>query len=137
VDIIKNIRKPRCFLVTAEAPQQGVSPAEANRILNGVVDDRTLPLVIFHDHFIGTRGGIAIFFAETAEEREALMKIPALLEGWKVDVRPLIFSYNPAAFDEQIAYTLRAYRDKDWSKLREDKRPAYGIPREEAENASE
>jgi hypothetical protein len=133
--MIPNIRKPRCFLVYAHAPES-LLPSEVNRRFNEFVGDRSLPLVIFHDHFIGKPGGVAVFYCETAEEREVLYS-DKHLEGWTVDIRPLIFSYNPAAFDEQIDYTLRAYREEDWSKIRNEKRPSYGDPRQEAETASE
>lgn len=133
--MISTIKKPRCFLVYALAPE-GMLPSEANRLFNEFVADRNLPLVIFHDHFIGSAGGIAIFYAETAEERSALATF-SHLAGWKIERRPLIFSYNPAAFDEQIAYTVSAYRGSDWEVLQKEKRPAYGNPREEAETAEE
>ncbi len=132
---VSRIRKPRCFLVTGLAPE-GTPPAQANRQFNQFVADRRLPLVLFHDHFIGEPGGVAIFFVETAEERERLARCEALA-GWQVEVRPLIFSYSPAAFDEQIAYTQRAYRGVDWEQLRQEKRPSYGNPAREAETASE
>lgn len=129
------IRKPRCFLVYALAPDS-VTPAEANRIFNEYLADRQLPLVLFHDHFIGRPGGVAIFFVETAAGREALYESAALAD-WHVEVQPLIFSHSPAAFDEQIAFTLRAYRNADWELLQKEKRPAYGNPSREAETANE
>ena len=132
---VPHLKKSRCFLVYAHAPE-GILPSDVNRLFNELVDDRSLPLVIFHDHFIGKPGGIAIFYCETAEEREALYNLKHL-QGWNVDIRPLIFSYSPAAFDEQIGYTLRSYRNKDWNTLKTDKRPSYGNPRLEAETASE
>ncbi|MCI0397458.1 MAG: hypothetical protein L0332_19330 [Chloroflexi bacterium] len=118
------IQKPRCFLLYALAPE-GLSSAEANRLFNAAIADQRLPLVIFHDHFIGRPGGLAIFFAENAEERQALADI-TLLDGWRVEVHPLIFSHSPAAFDEQIAFTLRQYRGRDWELLQKEDRPAYG-----------
>jgi hypothetical protein len=54
-----------------------------------------------------------------------------------VDIQPLIFSHSPSAFDEQIAFTLQAYRGVDWELLQKDKRPAYGNPSREAETAQE
>src|SRR5262245_57551237 len=95
------VRKPRCFLVYALAPD-GISAAEANRSFNAYVADRGRPLVLYHDHFIGRPGGVAIFYAETPAERESLTKA-APLGGWRIEIRPLIFSFNPAALDEQIA----------------------------------
>lgn len=95
-----------------------------------------MPLALFHDHFIGQPGGVAIFFAETAEERKALADCKSL-DRWHTEIRPLIFSYDPAAFDEQIAFTLRQYRGRDWEQLQREKRPAYGNPVREAETAAE
>ncbi len=69
---VKRIRKPRCFLLYALAPAH-LSAAQANHILNDFIGDPALPLAIFHDHFIGQPGGMVIFYAETAEEREALL----------------------------------------------------------------
>ncbi|OTA41773.1 MAG: hypothetical protein A6D92_03955 [Symbiobacterium thermophilum] len=68
---MQHIRNPRCFLVYALAPEGG-SPAEANRLLNAYVADERRGLAVFHDHFIGRPGGVAIFFAETAEQRAAI-----------------------------------------------------------------
>jgi hypothetical protein len=68
----KRIRKPRCFLLYALAPND-LPAAEANRILNAFIADPDLPLAVFHDHFIGQPGGIIIFYVETVEEREALL----------------------------------------------------------------
>ena len=131
----KRIQKPRCFLLYALAPE-GVRPAEANRILNAFIADAALPLAIFHDHFIGQPGGVIIFYVETAEERDALLT-QKYLDGWQVDIQPLIFSHGPSAFDEQIAFTLKAYRGVDWELLQKDKRPGYGNPGREAETAQE
>jgi hypothetical protein len=130
-------RKPRCFCVYVLAGD-GIKPVEANRQFNEFVADTSLPLAIFHDHFIGQAGGIAIFFIETSQERDALLDAaPSILKGWSVDIHPLIFSYSPAAFDEQIAFTLRAYRNRDWEQIRQEQRPSYGNPRREAETAAE
>jgi hypothetical protein len=129
------IQKPRCFLVYALAPDS-LSAAKANELFNTYVAEPKRGLALFHDHFIGQRGGIAIFFLETDAEREALKEFGEL-EDWNVHIHPLIFSYSPAAFDEQIAYTLRAYRNADWENLQQDKRPSYGNPRQEAETAEE
>ncbi len=131
----KRIRKPRCFLLYALAPS-GMPAAEANRILNAFIGDPALPMAIFHDHFIGQPGGIVIFYVETTEERDALLTQKYLV-GWQVDIQPLIFSYSPAAFDEQTAFTLRAYRSLNWEMLQKEKRPSYGNPSREAETAEE
>jgi len=131
----KRIQKPRCFLVYALAPE-GLPATEANRVFNEFIGDRNLPPAIYHDHFIGQPGGVAIFFVENAKERDALLD-QKYLEGWQVDFQPLIFSYSPSAFDEQTAFTLKAYRGMDWEDLQKEKRPSYGDPRQEAETAQE
>ena len=105
---VKRISKPRCFLLYALAPSE-LPASEANRILNAFIGDPALPLAIFHDHFIGQAGGLAIFYVENTEKRDALLN-QNHLHGWHVEVQPLIFSYSPAAFDEQTAFTLKAYR---------------------------
>ena len=128
-------KKPRCYLVYALAPEN-LSAAEANRIFNTFVADTSLPLALYHDHFIGERGGVGLFFVESSSEQDALFS-NRHLEGWRVDFRPLIFSFSPSAFDAQIAFTLKQYRNEDWEGLQREKRPAYGNPREEAETASE
>lgn len=129
------IRRPRCFLVYALAPG-GISPAQANWQFNAFIADKRLPLVLFHDHFIGPPGGVAVFFVETPQE-QGMLASSELLNGWHVQVLPLIFSYSPAAFDEQTAFTLREYRGQDWEKLQQERRPSYGNPAREAETASE
>jgi hypothetical protein len=128
-------RQPRCFLVHALAPE-GMPAAQANRDFNAFVANRKLPLALFHDHFIGRAGGVAIFYIANPLERDALLDNQQL-KDWQVDMHPLIFSRSPAAFDEQIAFTLKAYRDQDWAQLQSEDRPSYGNPRQEAETASE
>jgi hypothetical protein len=131
----KRIRKPRCFLLYAIAPGE-MPAAEANRTLNAFIADPSLPLAIFHDHFIGEPGGIVIFYVETTEERDALLS-QTYLDGWRVEIQPLIFSHSPSAFDEQIAFTLRAYRGVSWETLQKEQRPAFGNTSREAETAEE
>ena len=131
----KRIQKPRCFLLYALAPH-GLPASEANRILNAFIGDRSLPVAIFHDHFIGQPGGLVIFHVETSRERDALFE-QSYLEGWQVDIQPLVFSHSPSAFDAQIAFTLRVYRGLDWESLQREERQAYGNPNREAETAQE
>lgn len=134
---ITRLQKPRCYLLYALAPDS-VSPSQANQTINQICADDQLPLALYHDHFIGQVGGIVMFYAETPEERKALQTMmPTHLQGWTYHLHPLIYSHNPGAFDAQIAYTLRAYRDQDWETLQQDKRPAYGDPCTEAETAQE
>ena len=131
----KRISKPRCFLLYAIAPS-GLPASEANRILNAFIGDPTLPLAIFHDHFIGQAGGLVLFYVETTAERDALLA-QTYLEDWNVEIQPLIFSHSPSAFDEQIAFTLRAYRGVNWETLQKEQRPSFGNPSREAETAQE
>ncbi len=127
--------KPRCYLIHALAPP-GTTAAEANRQFNEFVADATLPLCLFHDHFIGTLGGVAIFYVTSPAERDALYESNHL-DGWHVTIHSLIYSHSPAAFDEQIAFTLRAYRNTDWEQLQQEQRPAYGNPRRESITGAE
>lgn len=132
---ITRLRQPRCFLVYALAPEDW-SAAKANRAFNAFVGDRDLPLVVFHDHFIGRPGGLAIFYAESDADRTALAE-SAHLPGWELDIRPLIFARSPSGFDEQTRFTLQAYRDQDWDQLRREERPTFGSPGQEAITARE
>lgn len=134
---ITRIRKPRCFLLYALAPET-IPPSAANDTINALCAEPTLPLSLYHDHFIGQVGGLVIFYAATDTERTALQHaLPNHLQGWTYSIHPLIYSHSPAAFDAQTAYTLRVYRDADWEQLQKDKHPAYGNPSEEARTASE
>lgn len=134
---ITRIRKPRCYLLYALAPSK-LSPGAANDTINAICGDAALPLSLFHDHFIGQTGGLVVFYAETDAQRSALQNdLAPHLEGWTYTVHPLIYAHSPAAFDEQIAYTLRAYRDIDWEQLQQEKRPAYGNSAQEARTGQE
>ncbi len=92
-------------------------------------------MVVYHDHFIGNPSGLAVFFVESRARRDLLLD-EDLLPGWKVEMQPVIFPHSPAAFDEQIAFTVKAYRSEDWEKLQNEDRPVYGA-RKEAETATE
>ena len=132
---LRRISKPRCFLLYALAPPS-LPAADANQVFNHFIADARLPLPLFHDHFIGQAGGVAIFFVGNPEQRETLLSATHL-DGWRVEIQPLIFSYSPAAFDEQVAFTLRAYRGLNWDDVRKEERPSYGDPAREAATAEE
>jgi len=117
-------KKPRCYLVYTLAPQ-GTKASEANRIINEMTADSSLPLSLWHDHFIGKAGGTIIFYVATQEEQIALFENKHL-DGWQVDYRPLVYSFSPSAFDAQIGFTLKNYRETDWTELRNRDRPNYG-----------
>jgi|HubBroStandDraft_6_1064221.scaffolds.fasta_scaffold305515_2 hypothetical protein len=59
------------------------------------------------------------------------------LTGCRVEAHPLIFSHSPATLDEQIAQTLRNYRDQDWTALQSEKRSTCDKPMREAETGVE
>ncbi len=130
-----HVTKPRCFMVYALAPE-GMPASEANRIFNAYIGDRRLPLPVFHDHFIGRPGGLALFYAATGAERQALAE-SQWLAGWQVAIHPLIFARSPAGFDAQTAFTLRAYRGLDWETLQREPQPPSSDPGREAETAAE
>ena len=127
--------KPRCVLVYAVAPE-GLSARDANSGFNEFIADTSLPLVLFHDHFLGERGGVAVFYVTTQDERDRL-ESSQVLAGWRVEFRPLVFSFSPSAFDEQIAYTMHAYRGANWEAVQQEKRPLYTNPAEEADTGEE
>jgi hypothetical protein len=134
-DDARRVVRPRCFLVYALAPPH-LPASEANRLFNEFTADPSLPLVVYHDHFIGRPGGVAVFFVEGPSSRDVLLD-HGHLPGWNVEYRPLVFSDSPSAFDEQIAFTLSQYRGLDWEAVRREDRPIYGDHRREAETAEE
>ena len=127
--------KPRCVLVYAIAPEE-LKASEANREFNDFVADRSLPLVLFHDHFIESRGGVAVFFVASAEEREVL-EANEHLSQWHVEMKPLVFSFSPSAYDEQARYTMEQYRSVDWHELRIKDRPSFGRSTIDEANSAE
>ena len=76
-------RNPRCFFIYALAPE-GTAAADANRVFNDFIGNEDLPLAIYHDHFIGHAGGLAIFCVKTPEERDLLLD-GDFLPGWRVE----------------------------------------------------
>lgn len=129
--------RSRCFMVYALAPD-GLSASDANSTINAMIGDDALPLAVWHDHFLGGPGGCIVFYVENEQQQEALFS-NNYLAGWKVDYRPMVFSFSPSAFDSQIGYTLQAYSNTNWEKLRRENRPDYGgrNVQAEAETAEE
>jgi hypothetical protein len=113
--------KERCHLVYLLAPE-GVDARKANELLNEYIGDRSRGLVVFHDHFIGRHGGVAVFELRSDDE-EAKLADPGPLEGWQIESYPLTFSRSAVGFVAQTDFTLRAYRDVDLAQLVEDERP--------------
>ncbi len=76
--------KNRCYLVYAKAPSDA-SVRASNHRFNDYIADRGRGIVVFHDHFVGIPGGIAVFDVQT--EDEAMMLDDAgPLEGWAIEV---------------------------------------------------
>ena len=73
--VLSRNRKSRCVMVYALAPA-GMGAAEANRLFNSPIADERLPRPVYHDHFMGEPGGLAIFDVETEAQREALNHVP-------------------------------------------------------------
>ena len=109
--------KDRCHLVYAVAPD-GVNAREANDLLNRYIEDRSRGMVAFHDHFT-TRphGGLAVFHVQNEEELARLSE-PGPLEGWTLNVHPLIFSLTAVGFAAQTELTLEGYRGTTLEQLR-------------------
>lgn len=120
---IPRIERPFCFLVFARAPE-GMKLGDANRIFNEYSADPARGLALYHDHFIGKPGGIAIFYAESADHRQALSD-PGELADWEVEVWPMNHSFSPSSFDEQIAYTVHNYGKANWNTIRMVDRPSW------------
>ena len=57
----------RCYVVYALAPS-GLRPRGANDAFNEFIADPSRGLVVWHDHFIGDQGGVAVFHVTAADE---------------------------------------------------------------------
>lgn len=101
-------RQRRCYLVVAYAPSS-MSVPDANVTFNAFIAEPRNGLALFHDHFVGTPGGVAILSVETADQLAALPGLPAL-RGWEVRIHPLIFSDSAVRFLYQIDFTMTVYR---------------------------
>ena len=99
--------RDRCYLVYALAPK-GVTARQANELLNEYVGDRTRGVPVFHDHFVGRRGGVAVFHVRS-EEEQARLDDPGPLAGWSLEIHPLTFALSPVGFAAQTEFTFDAY----------------------------
>jgi hypothetical protein len=113
--------KQRCHLIYALAPDS-VTASQANDLLNEYIGDRSRGIVVYHDHFIGRHGGIAVFEVRTDEE-EARLADPGPLEGWKLESYPLTFSLTAVGFVGQAQFTLRNYAGITLEELEAAERP--------------
>lgn len=107
--------KARCYLVYAVAPAD-VPAGDANARFNAYVSRRERGVAIFHDHFIGERGGVAVFHV-TAPEHLRAITVADDLPGWTVAVHPLVYSEDAAGFFDQAAFTMRTYRGLDIAEI--------------------
>lgn len=80
----------RCHLVYALAPTD-MSAADANRLFNEYIEDVSRGTVVYHDHFVGRHGGVAVFEIRTPAQR-SLLDEPGPLVGWELASHPLVFS---------------------------------------------
>jgi hypothetical protein len=100
--------RPRCYLVFALAPE-GMTASEANRLLNGYIDDVSHGLPVYHDHFARKpHGGVAILYPRD-EQEHARLDDPGPLAGWQTTISPLVFSLTPVGFAAQTSFTLERY----------------------------
>jgi hypothetical protein len=112
----------RCHLVYALAPD-GVPAGDANRPFNDYIGDERRGLVIYHDHFIGRHGGIAVFEIRTDEERE-LLADPGPLDGWRIESYPFVFALTALGFVAQTQFTLERYRGTTLEDLEAAEKPS-------------
>ncbi len=96
--------KERCYLVYALAPL-GVNAGQANVLFNDYIGDPARGLAVYHDHFIGRHGGVAVFEI-TTEEQKAKLDDPGPLEDWELTSYPLTYSRTAVGFVAQAEFTL-------------------------------
>jgi hypothetical protein len=113
--------KERCYLVYARAPE-GVGAGAADDLFNEYIADRGRGLCVYHDHFIGHHGGVAIFAVRTEREHAAL-STAGPLEGWRIEAHPLTFSLTAMGFAAQIDFTLEEYRGTSLEEIAAQEQP--------------
>jgi hypothetical protein len=113
--------KERCHLVYALAPE-GVNARDANELLNDYIGDRSRGIVVYHDHFVGRHGGVAVFEVRS-EDEEARLGDPGPLQGWRIETHPLTFSLTGIGFVGQVEFTLRNYAGTTLDELEAAERP--------------
>jgi hypothetical protein len=107
--------KRRCYLAYALAPA-GVSAREANECFNDYIADDSRGIVVFHDHFVGEHGGLAVFDVRDDDEQARLADGEAL-RGWELRVHPLTFALTAVGFAAQVDFTLEQYRQTSLASL--------------------
>ena len=106
----------RCYLVYALAPA-GTSARDANDRFNDYVGDERRGICVFHDHFVGQHGGVAVFDIRSDEELAAV-RDPGPIGGWDIHVRGLTFALTAVGFAAQMKFTLDQYRGTTLEALR-------------------
>ncbi len=89
-----------------------MSLSDADVAFNNFISDITKGVVLFHDHFVGRSGGIAIFYIDSGKELEALQEKHGTLKEWELQIFPLTFTELPIEFLYQIDFTMGVYRGK-------------------------
>jgi hypothetical protein len=80
----------------------------ADLTFNDYIADKSRGLVMFHDHFVGKPGGIAIYYIDNEKELESLQN-QDLLKNWEIQIFPLTFTQLPVEFLYQTDFTLGMY----------------------------
>jgi hypothetical protein len=102
--------KKKCYVLIAYSPG-GMSLSEADVAFNEFISDKSNGMVLFHDHFVGRSGGIAIFFVDSQGELDSLQS-KERLKDWELQIYPLTFTEIPVEFLYQIDFTMGVYRGK-------------------------
>jgi hypothetical protein len=111
----------RCYVVYALAPA-GMSARDANERFNDYIADGRRGICVFHDHFVGEHGGVAVF--EIRDESElAAVHDPGPLADWHMRVHGLTFALTAVGFAAQTDFTLEQYRQTTLEELRAAEAP--------------
>lgn len=111
----------RCHLVYALAPA-GTSARDANDRFNDYVADERRGICVFHDHFVGEHGGVAVFDVRSDDELTAVCD-PGPLSGWDIRIHGLTFALTAVGFAAQTEFTLDQYRGTTLDALRATETP--------------
>jgi hypothetical protein len=106
----------RCYLVYALAPA-GTNARDANDRFNHYVSDERRGICVFHDHFVGEHGGVAVFAVRSDDELAAVRDAGPLAE-WDLHVHGLTFALTAVGFAAQMEFTLDRYRGTSLEALR-------------------
>lgn len=105
--------KAKCYAVVAYAPASS-SIREADLAFNRFIENPEYGVGLYHDHFVGAPGGVAIYYVESQQELDGLGSHRAL-ETWDVKIHPLTFTEKPLELLYQMDFTLGVYRGR-WLK---------------------